>query len=126
MPADLLSDAKIRAAKARERAYKLADGLGLYVLVSPNGSRLWRLKYRLGGVERTFAIGAYPGVSLREAWVERDRVRAMVRAGQDPVAERRERREAKQAEALTFRRLFEDWHARYTHTGRCPITERLG
>ena len=59
-----LTDTAIRNAKPRERDYKLADGGGLYLLVTPAGGRLWRLKYRADGVERKLSIGKYPAVSL--------------------------------------------------------------
>ncbi len=55
-----LTDTTIRNAKPRERDYKLADGGGLYLLVTPAGGRLWRLKYRADGVERKLSIGKYP------------------------------------------------------------------
>ena len=53
-----LTEVVVRSAKPREKPYKLADGLGMYLLVSPNGSRLWRLKYRFGGKEKLLALGA--------------------------------------------------------------------
>ena len=66
---DQLSDAKIRRAKPRGKSYKLYDGAGLFLLIHPNGSRYWRLKYRSAGKERLFAAGVYPEVSLSEARV---------------------------------------------------------
>jgi hypothetical protein len=62
-----LSDLKIKKAKPREKPYKLADGGGLYLLVKPNGSKLWRQKYRYHGKERILAHGQYPDVSLSQA-----------------------------------------------------------
>jgi hypothetical protein len=61
-----LTDAKIRAAKPDEKPYKLADS-GNILLVHPNGSRYWRLRYRFLGKEKTLALGVYPEVSLSEA-----------------------------------------------------------
>ncbi len=54
-----LTDAKIRAAKPTDKAYKLTDGAGMFLLVHPNGSRYWRLRYRILGKEKTLALGAY-------------------------------------------------------------------
>ncbi|EEQ8976180.1 DUF4102 domain-containing protein, partial [Escherichia coli] len=48
-----LTDAKIRAAKPTDKAYKLTDGAGMFLLVHPNGSRYWRLRYRILGKEKT-------------------------------------------------------------------------
>jgi hypothetical protein len=63
----LLTEAALRALKPQEKPYKRSDSGGLFVLVSITGARLWRYKYRHGGVERLLALGAYPEVSLREA-----------------------------------------------------------
>ncbi|WP_376741266.1 Arm DNA-binding domain-containing protein, partial [Pseudomonas paraeruginosa] len=55
-----LTDSAIKTAKPKEKPYKLSDAQGLYLLVNPNGSKLWRLKYRVGGKEKGLAFGAYP------------------------------------------------------------------
>lgn len=70
-----LTDAKIRAAKPTDKAYKLTDGTGMFLLVHPNGSRYWRLRYRILGKEKTLALGVYPEVSLSEARTKRDEAR---------------------------------------------------
>ena len=62
-----LTDTAVRAAKPRDKEYKLADGGGLYLLVTPSGGRLWRLKFRAIGTKKKLAIGRYPDVSLGEA-----------------------------------------------------------
>ena len=59
-----LSDTKIRSAKPEDKAYKLTDGKGLFLLVHPNGSKYWRFRYRFGGKEKMLAFGVYPDVSL--------------------------------------------------------------
>ena len=63
-----LSDVKIQKAKPRDEPFRMADGGGLYVLVNPAGSKLWRMDYRLLGKRRTLAVGAYPALSLVDAW----------------------------------------------------------
>src|SRR3954447_2770579 len=67
MARDNLSDAKVRSAKPGAKPYKLYDGGGLFLLVQPNGSRYWRLKYRIAAKEKLLAIGVSPDVSLSEA-----------------------------------------------------------
>lgn len=62
-----LSDLRIRTARPRAKPYKLADGGGLYLLVQPNGSKLWRMKYRFMGREKLLSIGRYPEVGLARA-----------------------------------------------------------
>lgn len=62
-----LSDKTCKAAKLRETSYKLFDGGGLFLEITPNGSKLWRLKYRFLGKEKRISLGAYPIVSLADA-----------------------------------------------------------
>ena len=62
-----LTDVRIRALKPAEKPVKHSDGGGLYLLVTPQGSRLWRVAYRFHGRQKTLALGAYPVVSLAEA-----------------------------------------------------------
>ncbi len=70
-----LSDVKIRSAKPEAKAYKLTDGEGMVLLVHPNGSKYWRLRYRFGGKEKMLALGKYPEVSLVDARGRRDEAR---------------------------------------------------
>ncbi|ABG12350.1 hypothetical protein CH58_3229 [Yersinia pestis Antiqua] len=62
-----LNARQVETAKPKDKAYKLADGGGLYLLVNTNGSRYWRLKYRFAGKEKLLALGVYPDVSLAVA-----------------------------------------------------------
>ena len=77
----MLTDIAIKKASPRDKPFRLADSGGLFVFVSPNGSKLWRLKYRRGGKEQTASFGAYPGVSLREAREKRDTFKASLANG---------------------------------------------
>ena len=98
-----LTDTAIRNAKRREREYKITDGGGLYVLVTPAGGKLWRLKYRADGVERKLALGKYPTVGLGDARKARDAAKQSASAGVDPAAtKRRERIARKLAAGTTF------------------------
>lgn len=71
-----LHELKIRASKPKERSYKVWDDRGRYMLVTPTGGRLWRFRYRMGGVEKLLALGAYPDVSLKRAREKRDEARS--------------------------------------------------
>ena len=84
-----LTDVRIRAAKPQEKPYKLRDGKGLVLLIKPNGSRLWRLRYEIDGVEKGLSLGAYPEVSLKLARERRDNARRLIADGTDPSAERK-------------------------------------
>ncbi len=59
-----LTDTAIRNAKPKDRPYKVADSQGLYLLINPQGSKLWRIKYRINGAERKLSLGAYPEITL--------------------------------------------------------------
>jgi hypothetical protein len=84
----------------------------MYLLVEPSGSRLWRLKYRFAGAERTYAIGSYPEVTLAEAREERDRARGWLKDGKDPVQQCKLERAQQQAKnATTFDALAREFMA---------------
>ncbi len=67
-----LNARQVDTARPKEKPYKLSDGGGLYLLVNPNGSRYWRMKYRVSGKEKLLALGVYPEVTLADARVKRD------------------------------------------------------
>ena len=83
-PQMALTDTAVRNAKPKEKPYKLGDSGGLYVIVRPNGSKLWRYKYRLGGKANSRGLGKYPDVSLKEARRRRDECRQDVANGVNP------------------------------------------
>jgi len=85
-----LTDVKIRQAKAGNKPTKLTNGNGLYLLVNPSGSRLWRYKYRIAGNENLSAIGDYPTLSRQDARTARDDARELVKKGLHPSHARQE------------------------------------
>jgi integrase len=101
-----LTDTLIKEAKPKDRAYKLFDERGLYLLVSPNGTRAWRFKYRFAGKEQGISFGLYPDVSLKIARDKRDAARKEVSAGINPSAKRQAE---KQATSDTTRAMAEEW-----------------
>lgn len=91
----MLTDTAIRKAKPKEKPYKVSDSQGLYLLVNPRGSKLWRVKYRMNGVERKLALGSYPEITLAEARSARDAARRQLAHSIDPnFVKRQERIEA--------------------------------
>jgi len=131
MATDKLTDTKIRQAKPAEKPYKLFDGGGLFLLVQPSGSKLWRLKYRFGDKEKLFAIGSYDkGVSLRKAREERDKARTQLVDGIDPSAAKKEEKQTKRAQEInTFNAIALDWvdtyGARWTDSHRHRVLASL-
>ena len=94
-----LSDAAVRNAKPRAKPYKMGDSGGLYLQVQPNGSKLWRHKYRHLGIEKKLSIGPYPEISLSEARRRRDTAREQLYAGLDPSREKVKARQHAEAVA---------------------------
>ena len=84
-----LSEIVIHQAKPGPKAIKIFDGRGLYLLLSPNGSRGWRFKYRVDGREKLISFGIYPDVSLKLARDRREEARQQLAAGIDPGAKRK-------------------------------------
>lgn len=130
MPAKL-SDTRIKNTKPTDKPNKLTDGGGLYLQINPNGSRLWRYRYRLNGKENVFAIGEYGGapagetpeaksmrnsariLTLAEARVAQAEARKLVKAGQNPATARAEnKRQASSVRATTFEGVAKEWLAR--------------
>jgi hypothetical protein len=83
----------VASAKPAEKDYKLSDDAGLYLLVRPNGSKLWRFNYVHHGKHRTLAFSAWPDIGLADARGRRDEARRLVAAGLDPSHEEKVARE---------------------------------
>jgi hypothetical protein len=92
-----LTDAAIVNAKPKARAYKLADGAGMYLLVRPGGAKYWRLKYHYAGKEKLVSLGVYPEVSLTQARSARDWARGVLESGNNPSDVKRGARERPRA-----------------------------
>ena len=105
---DKLTDAKINNAKAKPTAYKLTDGGGMYLLVTPKGQKWWRFDYRISGRRKTVGLGVYPVVSLKLARERRREARELVAKGQDPS----DARKAQKAERVyTLAVVAAEWLA---------------
>jgi integrase len=101
-----LTQSQIRAARRKQKPYKLFDERGLFLLVTSSAGRLWRFKYRHARVEKLISLGAYPDVSLKRAREKRDAARRVLADGVDPSAKRRAE---KTAGAHTFAAVAEEW-----------------
>ena len=127
-----LTDKEIRAAKPKEKEYKLFDGGGLYLSITPKGKKWWRLKYRFNGKEKRISLGVYPTVSLSAARSQREELKRQIIAGIDPSEERKAQKEAaKQVEEQNQNTLYhvtqrwlesykgqvtDNYHAKITNT----------
>lgn len=107
-----LSDLQIRAAKRRDKPFKLSDGGGLYLEVMSSGSKIWRLKFRQhNGKENRLTFGPYPEVSLAAARTRRSEVRQQLSVGIDPArAREEEERRRSEVAGTTFELVAREWH----------------
>lgn len=118
-----LTDTACRNAKGRDKPYKLGDSAGLFLLVQPNGGRLWRLKYRVAGKEKKLGLGTYPEVSLAEARERRDHARRQLLDGADPAVEkRRAKLRASIAAEHTFATVAREYMDKRGREGWAPAT----
>jgi integrase len=110
-----LSDMAARNAKPREKAYKLSDANGLYLQVEPNGSKLWRLKYRFHGKENRLSFGAYPAVTLAQARERQLDARHVLRNDVDPgELKKHAKRAAVVAGGNTFEAVAREWFVKFS------------
>jgi integrase len=111
----MLTDAAVRAAKPKDKQYRLADERGLYLQISTSGAKLWRFKYRVDGKEKVLAFGQYPDVSLGEARDKRDAARKQLEAGVDPAVQKKALKRAKAvSNAITFEGVAKDWLGKFS------------
>jgi hypothetical protein len=107
-----LTDAKLRAIKPRSADFKIADGEGLYLLVTTTGAKRWRLAYRFAGKQKALALGVYPKVSLLEARRARDAAKRLSADGIDPSEARKaKKQEISMAAGNTFKVIANEWLA---------------
>lgn len=113
-----LTDTAIRTAKPKEKPYKLADGGGMYLEVTPAGGKWWRLKYRIRGRKETrCSLGTYPEVSLKDAREKREAARKLIADGIDPGKHWKAVKTAKAAESQsTFEVVAREWFAKKSLT----------
>lgn len=102
-----LTETQAKNAKPRERAYKLADSEGLFLLVQPNGTRLWRMKYRFAGKEKLLSFGAYPALGIAAARDKRKAAKALLAEGKDPM---KAKGEVISENGDTFYMVAKRWH----------------
>ena len=130
----MLTNTQVAQAKKRAKAYKLTDGAGLYLEVTPSGGKHWRYRFRLHGKESLFSLGEYPGVSLSDARKLREEARGLVIAGINPAHHRKVALlQRKHEAATTFEAVANEWYAAksgkwsdgYAHSVKTIIDEDI-
>jgi integrase len=122
-PMPARNDVAFRSAKPREKPFKLSDGGGLFLLVQPNATKLWRLAYRFDGRQKLLALGQYPVISLADARIKRDAAKKLLADGVDPsIARKSERRIAQMSRRNTFKAVAEELLIKFKGEGDAPAT----
>ena len=120
-----LTDLKIRKAKQRDKPYRLSDGLGLFLLVRPSGSKAWQFRYQFMGKEKLLSLGTYPIRSLAEARKRRDEAKTLLADGLDPSVQKQlDRIEAETKARITFKAVADEYYEGLEDRGLAPATLR--
>lgn len=105
-----LTDTAIRNSKPTDKAFKLYDEKGLYMIINPNGGKWWRFKYRFNDKEKTLSLGTYPEIKLAGARARRDEARELVANDVDPSVSRKAEKQAKSGNILnSFEVIAREW-----------------
>lgn len=125
-----LTDTQIKTLKPDAKPRKVADEKGLFLLLTPTGGKLWRLKFRFDGKEKLLALGSYPDVSLKDARARRDEARKLLADGIDPAEERKAAKAARVvAVANNFEAIAREWFGKqasgWADTHADKILQRL-
>jgi integrase len=108
----MLTDTRVKTAKPQSKVYKITDERGMHLSVYPNGSKLWHMRYRFEGKEKTASLGRYPDVSLAQAREKRDQLRKQLAFEIDPVQSQRQAKAAKKlAQQNSFEAVARLWFA---------------
>ena len=115
-----LTDTEIRKARPQEKPYKLGDGAGLYLWVTPPGGRKWRASYRFEGKQKTITFGGYPEVSLSMARERHREARWRLADGQDPMQQRKSVKNAQDmADVKSFASVSALWIEHWKEGKKC-------
>ncbi|WP_176595382.1 integrase arm-type DNA-binding domain-containing protein [Sphingobium sp. 15-1] len=118
-----LTAVAIKAAKGRDKPYKLTDGDGLFLYVTPNGGRYWRMNYRHLGKQKTLAFGVYPDTGLADAREQRDAARKLLARGEDPGERiKLDRIAATVAASNSFKAVADEWLVKVEREDRSAAT----
>ena len=94
-----LTENSIRKAQILEKQYKIYDGDGMFLLIHPNGSKYWRMKYTFDDKSKLASFGVWPSVSLKEARERRQKAKQKIKMGINPVEEKRKNKQLQQKQS---------------------------
>ena len=125
----MLTDKAVKAAKAKDRQYKLADHSSMYLLVKPNGAKLWQYSFTLFGKEGTFSIGEYPHVTLAEARTKQVWARSQIKEGRHPTRVQQDERDvlaraASEESANSLGAIWNEWNKKSSPSLSSPTRKQ--
>ncbi|MEI6299868.1 MAG: integrase arm-type DNA-binding domain-containing protein [Betaproteobacteria bacterium] len=121
-----LTDTAVRNTKSGNKPIKLFDEKGLFLLVTPNGGKWWRLKYRFEGKEKLLSLGIYPDVGLKDARDRRDQARKLLAEAIDPAENRKARKQARtDIAANSFEVIAREWFAKFEPTWTAGHSDKI-
>ena len=110
-----LSVKQIQAAKPKDKIYRITDSNGLCLEIKPNGSKLWRFRYRFNGKGKMIGLGSFPATSLKDARNKRDDQRRILESGIDPSDHKKGQKAAVSGEN-EFESVSREWHSKFKST----------
>lgn len=120
-----LTDLKIRKSKQRDKPFRLSDGLGLFILVRPSGSKAWQFRYQFMGKEKLLSLGTYPAVSLADARTKRDDAKRLLGQGTDPSVQKKlDQIDAHVKARMTFKEVADEYYESLVDRELAPATLR--
>lgn len=122
----MLTVKQIEAAKPKDKSYRLADSGGLFLFVPPSGKKVWRLRYRFDGKEKTLVIGPYPEFGLTEARAKQSEARMKLLTGVDPAEQKKALKKIERKEAAdSFADIFREWHSHKSEVWSQAYSEEM-
>ncbi|WP_387467488.1 tyrosine-type recombinase/integrase [Photorhabdus sp. RM323S] len=108
----MLTVKQISAAKPKDKAYRMADAGGLFIFIPPTGKKIWRMRYRFDGKEKTLVIGPYPEISITEARAKQSEAKVKLLTGIDPSEQKQIIKKSEKIDnADSFSDIFSEWHS---------------
>ncbi len=121
-----LTVTEVQNCKPQSKMARLFDGRGMYLEITPTGSRWWQFKYRFGEKEKRISLGVYPDVGLNEARERREEVRKQVAAGIDPAEQRKNQKAELVAKVEeSFETIAREWFERHSMLWRKNHSEKI-
>lgn len=121
-----LTDTSVKNAKPKDKTYKLFDGGGMYLEVTPNGNKWWRLKYRIAGKEKRLALGVYPTISLKDAREKREEARKHLVNNIDPSQiKQAQKASLKNIHANSFETIAREWFIKFSANWVSSHSEKI-